>query len=191
MRNIHSKIILIITLVFGFAIQSKASLGIQTAIGLPFLSQTGINYYFSNSLGLDISTNALNLDLGTASINLSMPQVLVNYHPFAGSFFIGLGMGQLTSSVSATDSTTSIKISAEIKANTTVGKMGWMWGFDNGGFWFGIDYSMIMPSNPTTTITAPGVSTTSSEYLDLVDASTKYGESSLGNITYARFGWQF
>lgn len=186
-------LILSFLLTIGTAVNTNAAsgFGFQVGLGLPFLSQSGVYYYFNDQFGVDVSTNSLDIDLGTASIGLSMPQLLVNYHPFSGSFFVALGMGQLTSTISATDSTTGLKATAEIVANTTIGKMGWTWGIADGGLWLGIDYSMIMPSSPKTTITANGVPTNTTAYTDLVDASNKYGETSLGNITYLRIGYLF
>ena len=66
-----------------------------------------------------------------------------------------------------------------------------MWGINDGGFWFGIDATYIMPSNAKSTITAPGVPTTDQAYIDLVDANKKFGETSYANVTFARFGWFF
>jgi hypothetical protein len=78
-----------------------------------------------------------------------------------------------------------------VDVTTTLAKLGWMWGASNGGFWFGIDYSLVMPSNPKTTITAPGVPVTEQSYIDAVKARDDFGSTSYGNITFARFGMLF
>lgn len=167
------------------------SFGLNVGIGLPFLGQVGAHYYFSENLNLSAGYNHLNLDVGDASAKLTMPEILLNYHPFAGSFFIGAGIGTESLEVTATDSATSQQAKATVDAITTIIKTGWMWGASDGGFWFGMDISYIMPSSPDTTITAPGVPPTSQAYIDTLDAADKFGETSYVNITFARLGWLF
>lgn len=120
-----------------------------------------------------------------------MPELMLQYHPFAGSFFIGLGAGQESLLAKSTETLTGTEVKVEVKATTTIVKSGWMWGLANNGFWFGIDAAYIMPSGAKTTITAPGVLTTDPSYLDAVDAAEKFGNASYLNITFARLGWVF
>ena len=169
----------------------KNSFGIDAGIGLPFLGQVGARYYFAENLGLSVGYNHLSLDVGEASAKLTMPEILLHYHPFSGAFFIAAGIGKESLEVTATDTLTQLQASAQVDAMTTVLKTGWVWGADNGGFWFGVDLSYIIPTSPDVTITAPGVPTTSQDYIDTVDAAEKFGETAFLNITFARLGWLF
>lgn len=165
--------------------------GLNIGIGFPFLTQAGLNYRISEKLGVSAGYNLLDLKNGEASLKLSMPEVLVNFHPFSGSFFVGAGVGKESLEVTATESLGSDTVSIEVTANTFIVKTGWMWGASNGGFWFGLDFSYIKPSSPDSTITAPGVPVADQSYIDAVDAADKFGETAFVNVTFARFGWLF
>jgi len=170
---------------------ARADFGLHAGVGVPFLGQAGINYSFSSQLGLSATYNMLDLDVGTAKVELTMPEVLINYHPFAGAFFIGAGVGQNTLKASSTDINTGTTVSADVTAMTGIAKLGWMWGVSDGGFWFGVDVSYIKPFSPDISITAPGVPTTAQAYQDLVDATETYGDEAFFNITFAKIGYLF
>ncbi len=166
-------------------------IGLNVGVGLPFVSQAGVNFRLSNQIGFSLGYNLLSLTSGEASLKLSMPEALVYFHPFSGAFFLGGGVGKETLNAKATDSGTNNEVTIDVTANTMIGKLGWMWGAANGGFWFGIDFSYIKPSNGKTTIVAPGVPTTDQTYIDAVDAADKFGNTAYVNVTFARFGWLF
>lgn len=170
---------------------SSGGLGLNVGLGVPFLTQAGINFKMSDRFSFSVGYNLLDLDVGEASAKLTMPEALIHFHPFSGAFFIGAGVGKESLEVTATETIGNDKVSIEVSAMTTIIKTGWMWGADNGGFWFGLDFSYIIPSSPETTITAPGVPTNDEAYLDAVDAAEKFGEMSYPNITFARLGWLF
>lgn len=183
------KLMAFVLVVVGSTVARAGEFGVSAGVGLPYLSQVGLNYQMSDKLGFSAGYNLFDISSGTASVKLSMPEVLVQFHPFAGSYFIGAGVGMENLSVSSTSTVGTA--SADVEAITTIIKTGWMWGIANRGFWLGIDYAFIMPSNPKTTVTAPGVPTTSQEYQDVVDAGKKFGETSYGNLTFLRVGWLF
>lgn len=165
--------------------------GLSVGLGSPFLTQAGLNYKMSDRVGFSLGYNLLDLSLGTAGVKLAMPELLVHYHPFMGSYFVALGVGQETLDVTASDLTTGYKTAVNVTAMTGIVKTGWMWGIGNNGFWFGVDASYIMPSGATQSITAPGVPTTDPSYQDALDAAKKFGETAYMNITFARMGWIF
>lgn len=173
------------------ASSSNGGVGLNIGLGVPFLTQAGLNYQISDRWGVEAGYNLFSLDVSSASVELSMPEVLLKFHPFAGSYFIGAGVGQETMEVKSADTSGANEVSIKVEAATTIVKTGWMWGVSNGGFWFGMDVAYIMPSSPKQTITAPGVPTTSESYLDAVDAADKFGKTAYTNITFARFGWLF
>ncbi len=190
------KVILLVILLSGSVAHgedggSGSGLGINLGIGFPFLSQFGVNFQLTNKLGISAGYGILDLDVDEANLKLDMPEVYLNYHPFAGAFYVGLGIGKETLDVTATESTTSTEISIEVDAMTTLARLGWMWGADNGGFWFGMDLTYIKPNSPEVTISAPGVPTSDPNYIDAVDAAEDFGQSSYINLTLARIGWIF
>ena len=174
-----------------FGASSSGGLGINVGAGLPFLTQAGINYVASQRFSFSLGYNLLSLDNGLASVKLSMPELLVHYHPFSGAFFIASGVGQ--ESLEATSSDTSgNSVTLKVDASTFIGKLGWMWGAANGGFWFGIDYSFVSPSGGDPEITTTGsIATTSQSYLDVVEAGSDFGDTAYGNLTFLRFGYLF
>lgn len=193
-----NKIILMLSLVTINLVLASSSLaagkggwGLSAGIGVPYLSQAGVNYQMSDKFGLYLGYNLLDVTAGTAKATLSMPELTFNYHPFAGSFFVGLGVGQENLKTTATDALSGNQASIEVSAMTMLAKLGWMWGISDGGFWFGIDMAYIKPSSPQQTITAPGVPTTNQAYLDAVDAAEKFGNTAYTNITFARLGYIF
>lgn len=170
--------------------QAQANFGVHAGVGIPFLSQYGLNYQFSDKFGVAATYNLLDLSSSGVSTTLSMPELMFNYHPFSGAFFAGLGVGQETLKVSATAINPN-DVSIDVKATTMIAKVGWMWGIANRGFWFGVDYSLISPSGSTQSVTAPGVPTSDPDYIEALDAAKKFGETSFANLTFARIGWLF
>jgi hypothetical protein len=179
-------------LVMGFSpLASARGLGISGGAGLPFLSQFGLHYFFNNKFAVYAGYNNLSLSIDSAKTTLTMPELTLQYHPFDGAFFIGLGAGSETLKATATDSTTGLEAAIEVTATTGIGKLGWMWGAGDGGLWFGIDVAFISPSGAKETITAPGVSTTAQAYLDAQEAAKKFGSTAYTSLTFFRLGYLF
>ena len=170
---------------------SSGGLGLYLGSGVPFLSQVGLEFKFNEKFGVSAGFNQLSVEIGEASLDLSMPEVLIHYHPFSGSFYIAAGVGQESLEATAIETIGTDTIKIEVDAMTTIAKLGWKWGYQNGGFWFGIDYAYIMPSSPETTITAPDVLETDQSYLDAVEAAEDFGDTAYGNFTFARLGYLF
>lgn len=191
MKNIYFKVLGLAVFCFSLKGYGTTGFGVSGGIGLPYITQFGVDYQLNEMFSAHFNYNNLDLSVDTAKLKLTMPELLVFFHPFSGSFFIGGGLGQETLKSSARDATTNLEASIEVKASTTIIKTGWMWGMDDGGFWGGIDYSYIMPSGASSTITAPGVPTTSKEYQDAVDAADKFGKTAYGNITFLKIGYIF
>ncbi len=170
---------------------TDSGFGVNVGIGLPYLGQVGANYTFSSQLRLSVVYNILDVEIDDAKAKLVMPEIFVTYHPFSGSFFLGAGLGREKLEVTATEAFTSNQIRAEVTATTAVAKLGWMWGADDKGFWFGVDLAYIIPMNAKSELTAPGVPTTDPNYQDVVDAMDKFGDTAYFNITIARLGYIF
>ncbi len=191
MKSTSVRFLTILILFLGLKGHGATGFGISGGIGLPYITQFGVDYHLNEMFSAHFNYNNLDLSVDTAKLKLTMPELLVYFHPFSGSFFIGGGLGQETLKSSARDSTTNLEASIEVKATTTIIKTGWVWGTDDGGFFGGLDYSYIMPSGASSTITAPGVPTTSKEYQDAVDAADKFGSTAYGNLTFLKIGYLF
>ncbi|MCB0420611.1 MAG: hypothetical protein KDD61_06430 [Bdellovibrionales bacterium] len=170
---------------------SSGGIGLYAGAGLPFLGQAGLTYSTSGMFSFALGYNLLSLDSGLSKVELSMPEFMIHYHPFSGSFYLGVGAGQETLEVKATDLFTGYTASAKVTATTTIAKMGWMWGASDGGLWFGMDLSFIMPSGGDPDIVAPGLTSTDQAYKDTEDAAKKFGNTSYVNITFAKLGFIF
>lgn len=166
-------------------------LGLSLGSGIPFLSQAGIHYFFNDKFALYGGYNNLSITAGTASASLTMPELSLQFHPFSGSFFVGLGAGTETLSTKASDATTGLEAKIDVTATTAIAKLGWMWGASDGGLWFGMDFSYISPSGSKQTITAPGLSVTDQAYIDALDAAKKFGETAYSNFTFFKLGYLF
>ena len=184
------KLILICMTYVLFLPTSYSGVGLNAGLGVPFVSQFGLNVTMGPKWTLNLMQNTLDLSIGDAKTKLTMPELSVNWHPFAGSFFIGLGVGQEKLEVTASDAFGN-NASAEATATTTIAKLGWMWGKADGGVWFGMDLAFISPSGGEVEIDVNGLSTTSQEYQDLVDSGEKFAETAYMNITFARLGYLF
>jgi hypothetical protein len=170
---------------------SARGLSVSFGAGVPFINQFGLHYSLSDKMTVYAGYTNLSADLGTAQAEMTLPEVGLQYHPFGGAFFLGLGAGSVSLESSAVDAVTLLKASIEVTATAAIGKMGWMWGAADGGLWFGIDLSYISPSGPKSTITAPGVSTTSQAYLDAESAADKFGTTAFPGLTFLRLGYFF
>lgn len=170
---------------------AEGAFGVNVGIGLPYLGQLGANYTISSQLRISAVYNILDLTVDEAEAKLVMPEIFVTYHPFSGSFFLGAGLGREKLEVTATETSGSNQVRAEVTASTAIAKLGWMWGAQDKGFWFGVDLAYIIPMNAKNTLTAPGVPTTDPNYQDVVDAMDKFGETAYFNITIARLGYIF
>lgn len=170
---------------------AKADVGIYWGTGIPYLSQMGLNLTMGQNWSASVGTNTLDLSVGDAETTLSMPELMINWHPFAGSFFIGIGAGQQTLDVSATEALTGATASANVTSTTMIAKLGWMWGKANGGFWMGMDISFISPSGSEVEIDANGLTPADQEYQDVVDAGERFGETAYTNLTFLKLGYLF
>jgi hypothetical protein len=170
---------------------AKAEIGLNAGLGLPFVSQYGVNLTMGSNLTFSATYNVIDISSDDASVKLSMPEATIMWHPFSGSFFIGAGVGQEKLEVAATEEISNTTVSAKVTAMTTIAKLGWMWGKGDGGLWFGMDLAYIIPSGGDVEINAAGLPTTSKEYKDVEDAANQFGETAYINITFTRLGYLF
>jgi hypothetical protein len=184
------KSLLIFLFVLTFSPLAKSAIGINAGFGIPFVSQYGLMFTFGNSISVNVEYNNLDLSIDQASVSLTMPAVVANWHVFGGAFYIGAGVGQETLTAEAVDSTIGASVRGEVTATTAIARIGWMWGKADGGFWFGMDATVISPSGASSKLTTTGVPA-SEDVQDVEDSLNRFGETAYTNITIARLGYIF
>lgn len=175
----------------GNAAEGDGRFGLNLGIGFPFLGQVGANFKVNDYLRLSATYNILDIEVGSATAKLTMPELAVTYHPFAGAFFVGGGVGREKLTVTAVDSGTNNEARAEVEANTAIAKVGWMWGLQNDGFWFGVDLAYVKPMSPKVTISANGVPQNDPAYQDVQEAADDFGDTAYLSLTFIRLGYVF
>lgn len=170
---------------------AQAEVGLHLGMGVPFISQFGLDLTMGPSWSLTVGNNNLSLESGEASLDLNMPSAIINWHPFAGAFYIGVGFGRETLTVEAKDELLNASAKAEVTANTTLARLGWMWGKGDGGFWFGMDLTFVSPSGGDVDVETVGFTATDEEYKDVEEAGEEFGKTAYTNITFARLGYLF
>lgn len=197
--------------------------GFHGDVNVPHILNYGLDYwhsskYFSvalNAGGYKVNNVAKSNDLPNgANVKISNQEAVLRYHPFAGSFYLGLGFGkheinvdanrqiQVTSPVSGT---ADVAISDKIKANYFLPHVGWLWK-TSFGMTFGMDLGYLSPSGPSvelntkiTNISNPAVTEDmvkntddyKKAYQEVVDNSEKYGKMGLPYWTVIRLGYMF
>lgn len=164
--------------------------GFYYAMGLPYTTQYGLNYVTdSQKFSFDLSYNSFAVNLGLAKVSLTKPELNLKWHPFTGSFFLGLGLGQMSLNTTAVEPNTLAELTLALNATTISPNLGWMWGKANGGFWFGMDVGFQTASSgePTIDTTIP---TTSQTYIDALQSKDTYGKS-MALMTFFKLGYLF
>ena len=187
MRNL---VIALITL-FIFIPKSHAELGPNFGVGVPYLGQVGLDLTMGSNFTLSVSNNVLDIEVDEASVSLVMREIGLKWHPFGGAFFVGAGIGTQTLEVSAEEEVTGAEASVDVTTSVAVARLGWMWGKQDGGLWFGIDVAVISPSGGEVDVEADGLTEADQEFQDVQDAGERFAETSYTNITFARLGYLF
>lgn len=191
-----------LTLLFGWNVFAKGghSFGFNVGTGLPYLSQAGLNYAHSSGMfSAEIGYGAFNLSVDDVGVSLTKTELSLRWHPFAGAFYLGAGIGQQTLSSKATDTISGQSIEAKLDVTSSVltPQMGWQWGVADRGFWVGLDFGMQSPSGAKSTLTTNADSTiqATAEYqkmkTDTEDQGQKFGEASLPVFSFLRLGYLF
>lgn len=183
---------------------SKASgggaFGFNVALATPFLNQYGLNYVnTSKNFSAELVHSAISLTITDIVIGGQSDAIILRWHPFSGSFFLGAGFGQKTvySEASQTIGGANIRTKFEIKSATLTPTLGWMWGIADGGFFGGFDVGYQTHLSPKSELTsnADDATKASAEYVALEDSANTQGEKlgklALPVITLFRIGYLF
>lgn len=181
--------------------QAKGHLfGFNASLGLPIPSGFGLNYVHSSGrFSAEAAHGSLGISVADVKVALTKTELVLRWHPFAGSFFVGAGIGQmaLSSEASQTIGTESVTAKVALTANTLTPTLGWMWGIGDGGFFAGLDVGMQTPSGSKGELTSNADASVQStaEYQQLVadvdEQGEKFGEMSLPVMTLFRLGYLF
>ena len=184
----------LILLVFGLLIfipKSHAGIGPHIGFGAPYITQFGLDFTLGDNITLSGGRNSIGGSIDNVDISLAMTEVSLKWHPFSGSFFIGGGVGSQTLSVEAEEELTGATASVDVDSTVTLAKLGWMRGKADGGFWFGIDFTYVIPSGGSVKVKADGLTAADEEFQDAQEAGEVFAETSYLNITLARLGYLF
>ena len=192
-------------------------------MNIPHILNYGLDYWHSSRLfsvalnagGYKINNVAKSDDLPNgANIKISNQEFVLRYHPFAGSFYFGLGFGkhEVNADANRTISVTApvagsadVFITDNVKANYLLPHVGWLWK-TSFGLTFGMDLGYLSPSSTQVDVTTK-ISNISNiaitedmikatddykkAYQDVVDNSEKYGKQGLPYWTVIRIGYMF
>lgn len=198
----YSQLIFLLSFLSSFQAWSASGnlYGLNVATGLPYLSQAGFNFvHSSKKVSFEVGYRSVNVVILDVNVALKKPEVSARWHPFSGSFFLGLGLGQqdLSASSDSTISGQSIEAQVSIKSTVITPHLGWMWGAGDGGFFGGLDFGYQLPSNPKTTLStnADSIIQATPDYQDLYEAVNDQGkilgQIGIPTVTLLKIGYLF
>jgi hypothetical protein len=187
--------------------RSFGRIGLSYGISFPHFTEYGLDYltlnkFFSFSGILGGAKAKMG---GGVSTEISSQDLRVRWHPFASSFFFGVGYGIQTIGLQATttsNSTTAVT-KLKIKGNYMLPHIGWFRVWDI-GLTMGFDLGYLRPSGVTSTLDTDTPGATQAER-DALLASTEYqkskkdieaagkllGSVSIPYLTLFKIGWVF
>ncbi len=171
-----------------------------TLLSIPRPANVGIEVKYWDLLGVSGEYGMLpQITFDEAKLKITGTNFRFKIYPFRGGFYLGVGMGSQTITVSTvqTISTISTTITGTQKNNFIMPQLGWNWVWDS-GFFMGMDLGVQLSSSRTTTITTDQTNalvTGSAEYQTevnkLTDLADKFGKIPFPLLTLLKFGYFF
>ncbi|MBX3039486.1 MAG: hypothetical protein KF789_02110 [Bdellovibrionaceae bacterium] len=175
--------------------------GFHGGVEIPHPINYGLNYVHSSGLfSAEISTGSFKHKIDDVDAKLENIELGLRWHPWSGSFFVGMLLGQHTVTATKTESITGfgdVTGTAKVKADYLTPHVGWMWGMEGGGFFGGFEIGYQSPMNSTVEYNdnAPTAATLLPEYnrfrKDVQDEGKKYGKMGLPYLALLKIGWLF
>lgn len=161
-----------------------------------------------------ISLKDLNVGSNPISVSMLAFDLKGRWHPFQGSFFLGLGLGYQkmsgqmseTIQVQSGNQTSSVLTTVNLSVNSPylTPQLGWFWVW-SGGFTIGFDIGLQVPFAPQTTLDLTTDNNTANVGVALIQSTAQYreleaniqdagntiGRQLLPMITVLRLGWMF
>lgn len=175
--------------------------GFHGSVEIPHPLNYGLNYVHSSGLfSAEFSMGTYKQKIQDVDAKLENMEIGLRWHPWKGSFFLGMLLGQHTVTATKTESVTgvgSVTGTAKVKADYLTPHIGWMWGMEGGGFFGGFEIGYQSPMNAKVEYNdnAPAGATLIPDYnkfrKDVQDEGEKYGKLGLPYLALLKIGWLF
>jgi hypothetical protein len=126
---------------------------------------------------------------GNAKIGFTNISATARVFPFAGSFFLGAGLGSRTFKAEASDTATGLTAKAEVSSVYIAPQLGWRWIWES-GFFMGVDLGWQFVVSHKLTLTTP-IGANPQDIKDVQDASDTVGKVGLPILGLLQLGWFF
>lgn len=196
------------------ALPDNFRIGVTGALEIPHIVNFGIDALMMQKYGLAINRGSVSRNINGIDVSVVHTDLRFRYHPWGGSFFGGIALGQhiLTGdksrdNVSVTYNGTTVKANANIKivakSSYAAPHIGWfaIW---EPGFTMGLDLGWLFPfqTKVTTDDTYSGLPAGAEDTIrntpeyaklksDLTDSVEAYAKRSWPFMTMIRMGWMF
>ncbi len=183
---------------------SENLFGAHAAIGFPHIGSLGFNYVHpSHYFSAELSVGGFNATVSDTKVDLKSSDIGLRWHPWAGSFYLGVLLGRQVLKVDKKQTLTvsgqsqDVNAHVEVKSNYVTPHVGWMWGGQDQGFFTSVELGYQSPSKVTTDFTtdAQPQYTATSDYQnlqkDVRDQGDKFGNTGLPHFVLFKIGWLF
>ncbi|MCX6127428.1 MAG: hypothetical protein NTV34_22130, partial [Proteobacteria bacterium] len=187
--------------------------GLTGALVVPHVINIGLETLTHRKFGASVNYGNVSRNIGGVDLAMRHTDIRFRYHPFGGSFFAGVAVGQHTLigqkgrdiavTYNSVKSTVPTKVKVTAKANYVAPHIGWfaIW---EPGFTIGLDIGWLVPSGAKSTTEATftnlpaGAEDTirsTPEFAkatsDVDDAAMSGAKKSLPFLSMIRIGWMF
>ncbi len=172
--------------------------GLSAELGFPHPVNLAVQYFHSSrNFSLEFALGSTPLTIDGADTLVENQEMTFRWHPQARAFYFGLTFGNQKLEVKDSDTVSSqvVTVQVDIKSQYMKPVVGWLWGAQNGGFFYGFELGWQFPSNNKTKITTSQDFTGNPDYDQLIDdineVADLIGKSSVPNIGLIKMGWFF
>ena len=178
--------------------------GLHLGLGLPHPYFGGLDYLSGNKMwSASLDAGAFGAKVDNVTVSLTHYEAAVRFHPWAGSFFMGMAAGQQSLKAKSSDSTIVSGQTVTAEANVTstyyTPQLGWHWSWNSGfqlGFELGAQLSGSSKTDFSSNASSFGVTeSNSTDYAKLAkdarDKGDQIGKATLPYLTLLRLGWLF
>lgn len=172
--------------------------GLSAELGFPHPINLAAQYFHSSrKFSLELAVGSTPLTIDGADTRVENQEMTFRWHPEARAFYFGLAFGNQKLEVKDSDTVSGqlVTVQVDIKSQYVKPVIGWLWGAQNGGFFYGFELGWQFPSNSKTKITTSQDFTGNPDYDQLIDdineVADLIGKSSVPNIGLIKVGWFF
>lgn len=172
--------------------------GFSAELGFPHPLNLAAQYFHSSrKFSLEFAIGSTPLTIDGADTIVENQEMTFRWHPEARAFYLGLAFGNQKLEVKDSDTVSSqvVTVQVDIKSQYVKPVIGWLWGAQNGRFFYGFELGWQFPSNNKTKIKTSQDFTGDPDYDQLIDdineVADLIGKSSVPNIGLIKMGWFF